>query len=68
MEWKTIETAPIDGAQFFGQNWRTGQRGILYRNKQWEWELIDGMTNTPMGIGFYPTHWMPLPNPPSKQE
>jgi hypothetical protein len=61
--WKPIETAPIDGTTVFATNWRLGQRGMVSFNGS-EWEMVDGLTNQPMGVGFYPTHWMPLPEPP----
>lgn len=63
-EWKLIETAPRDGTTVFAQNWQTAQRGMVHFNGQGEWEMVDGLTNMPMGIGFYPTHWMPLPKQP----
>lgn len=63
-DWQPIETAPKDGMTVFAQNSETGQRGMVYFNSQGEWEMVDGLTNMPMGVGFYPTHWMHLPEPP----
>lgn len=62
--WQPIEKAPKDGTSIYGQNWKTAQRGIVHMNIQGEWELVDGLTNLPMGKGFYPTHWQSLPEEP----
>lgn len=63
-EWRGIETAPKDGMTIFGCHDKLGQRGMVSFNGH-EWEMVDGITNTRMGIGFFPTHWMHLPDPPS---
>lgn len=63
-EWQPIETAPKDGTPILG----TDEDGEQYVIEWW-----------PKGArqdGFYecgdllraPTHWRPLPSPPSKQE
>jgi len=61
--WIPIADAPMDGVTIFGAHWQTGQRGMVHWNGN-EWEMTDGLTNRPMGIGFYPTHWFPLPDQP----
>jgi hypothetical protein len=61
--WRSIETAPRDGTTIFGCSWKMGQRGMVSFNGR-EWELVNGLTNFPMGVGFYPTHWVPLPPQP----
>lgn len=66
--WQPIETAPKDGTTIFGANVKLGQRGLVHMNNQGEWELVNGLTNYPMGIGFYPTHWMPEPKPPQSEK
>jgi hypothetical protein len=63
-DWQPIETAPKDGTTIFGANVRLAQRGLVHFNAQGEWEMVNGLTNMPMGVGFYPTHWMPEPEPP----
>jgi len=66
-QWRPIGEAPKDGTTVFGANWQTGQRGVVHRNAHREWELVDGLTNMPMGVGFYPTHFvllLPQPEPP----
>lgn len=62
--WQPIETAPRDGEVILACNSGKAQRGMVFFNSLGEWELINGLTNYPMGIGFYPTHWMPLPTAP----
>ena len=66
-EWQPIETAPRDGTTVFGESAKMGQRGMVHWNEG-EWEMVNGLTNTPMGIGFYPTHWMPLPDAPEQSK
>lgn len=63
-EWQLIETAPKDGTTIFGKNVKMGQRGLVHFNAQGEWEIVDGLTNYPAGVGFYPTHWIPEPTGP----
>jgi hypothetical protein len=62
--WQPISDAPRDGTTVFATNWKMGQRGMVSFNGH-EWEMVDGLTNLPMDIGFYPTHWMPLPPQPN---
>lgn len=65
MDWQAIETAPKDGAHILGWDGKemTTVRWVTFRDRGW-WELISS--------GFYaedsswePTHWQPLPSPPS---
>lgn len=60
--WQPIETAPKHYKPILACNPDKGYEAIVVHNGA-EWELLshDGF---PMGIGFYPTHWMPLPKPP----
>jgi hypothetical protein len=68
MEWLPIETAPMGesgdvGSYFIGMRLDTGGRqntATCYRNKHGAFEWWGG--------GLSPTHWMPLPTPPSEQE
>ncbi|MBY3073424.1 DUF551 domain-containing protein [Rhizobium laguerreae] len=61
-EWQDISTAPRNYKPIWACNPQKGHEGIVVHNGS-EWELLshDGF---PMGVGFYPTHWMPLPAPP----
>lgn len=61
--WQPIKTAPRDGTTIFGYAQKMGQRGMVHFNGS-EWEMVNGLTNLPMGIGFYPTHWVALPPEP----
>ena len=64
-DWQPIETAPKDGTTIFGTSAKMGHRGMVHFNSDGEWEFVDGLTNLPAGVGFLPTHWMPLPESPS---
>lgn len=68
MEWKPIETAPRDGTQILvcvtyslgSDEWETKMWVDFAKDPYiWPtyWERID--------IPFEPTHWMPLPSPPT---
>lgn len=70
-EWQPIETAPKDGSRIIG--WvgeivtldyvppcRIGSKGHIHIPEQWVQESDSGRC-TP----FMPTHWMPLPSPPT---
>lgn len=65
--WRPITTAPRDGVTIFACSKRMGQRGMVsFQNG--EWEMVNGLTNLPMGVGFYPSHWVPLPPAPEWEE
>lgn len=72
MKWRPIETAPKDIIkEYYGQ--RYGARILGVDGAGWIatclwWESADGYGSnflTDGGTGFLPTHWMPLPDPPS---
>lgn len=70
-QWQPIETAPKDGDTniligCFGKHWHGEQFIVFYDNDKpkYPWQ-------TPDGISYHqdaPTHWMPLPAPPGKEE
>jgi len=70
MEWQPIETAPKNGTRIwaffpfaqgtFAISWRKN----VYETKGPNWTLDDGESATLMYDP--PTHWMPLPPPPTK--
>lgn len=62
-EWEKIESAP-DDTVVLAINPQRKQTALAFRNDQREWEQVT-CDFTPMGIGFYPTHWMPIPTPPA---
>lgn len=66
-EWKPIETAPKDGTEILiGWMARDGRRrgGWICKIRRWRddagWRRD---RNHPYDL--YPTHWMPLPEPPA---
>ena len=68
MDWQPIETAPKDGTPFlaFAQTTPSGNVRapskhitVAYHTRWAGWVSIDGH------YGVRPTHWMPLPPPPS---
>lgn len=66
-DWKPIETAPKDGAWLllFGRHSRHAVNAMIVCRWCGDcWESSDD------GYGAYilPTHWMPLPPPPKKEE
>ena len=65
-EWQPIETAPID-RPILATSAIYGQWAIVEANEFAEWECLS-FELSPMGVGFYPTHWMPLPPPPASNE
>lgn len=65
-EWKLIETAPKHFKPILGCDPSKGYEAIVVHNGR-EWECLS-FDSYPMGIGFYPTHWMPLPEPPPPGE
>ena len=70
VEWQPIETAPKDGESILVFN-SYGISEVQWCNEQdydvpHDWWYIDGMKAGYFGLrGDEPTHWMPLPAPPS---
>ena len=60
-EWKPIATAPKDGTGFLGFVSSDWIEGFAYLDGSLCW-LSDG--DGPTREKDYPTHWMPLPEPP----
>jgi hypothetical protein len=61
-EWQPIETAPKDDECILATSSELGHMGIVVFDGR-EWECVD-FQGRRMGIGFYPTHWMFLPDTP----
>jgi hypothetical protein len=65
-DWKLIETAPTDGTYILGHDWdrAIGIYGhvetYIVKYEKYLGEFVDTSSNE----NRYPTHWMPLPNPP----
>jgi hypothetical protein len=62
MTWKTIDTAKRNGTIVVG---RCDRYCALVRFNGYEWEQVD-RSGEDMGIGFYPTHYFELPEPPKE--
>lgn len=62
--WQPIETAPKDGTKVLGYCDAYGNVVVMewfvYHGCRAVWETVDGESEVE------PTHWMPLPNPPTK--
>ena len=57
-EWKSISTAPTDGAEVLALDERADLNPIFVAHfHEWHWYDRNGRI-------FMPTHWMPLPPPP----
>lgn len=60
--WRPIESAP-SRVLMVGADHAQGYRAIGMVNANGEFEEAD-RHGKPNGVGFYPTHWMPLPDTP----
>lgn len=66
MDWQPIESAPKDGVVLVGGHWPVVENEWLSGQSWWN-------IGTCTDVGVYgswddrisPTHWMPLPEPPS---
>jgi hypothetical protein len=67
-EWKTIDTAPIDGSVFLAYYKLEGLSESWQRVRQVFWSAsIEDFVFSGRAVRSYsekPTHWMPLPEPP----
>jgi hypothetical protein len=69
-DWRKIETAPMDGTEILAVRGKL-QCVISYRS--WKpgdscWETRDRTWRSDHGYHMSPTHWQPLPEPPSPTE
>ena len=68
MDWQPIETAPRDGTMIYAINATTRSLFIgygylaRYQDGRFGFAMKSGAT---MPVDPQPTHWMPLPAPPS---
>jgi len=61
MNWQPIETAPPQHLLFFGCTRHD-------KNVVWSgWKAVNGTYYTDAGEISFPTHWMPLPEPPAQE-
>lgn len=61
-EWQDMPSAPKDGTRVWAYDADHGYEAKV-AFIQGEWECID-FDDYGMNVGFYPTHWMPLPAKP----
>jgi len=61
-QWRPIETAPKDGRGILGFVWPEWIEGFFWNGHEWSF-LSDG--DIPNNAEHQPTHWMPLPEPPT---
>jgi len=64
-KWQDIKTAPKNGYPIYAIDNKSHLNGkVCFVNGDWEQINVHGEC---MGIGFYPTHWMPLPQTSEKE-
>lgn len=70
MEWQPIETAPKDGSRILGYtpSWEPHIVCLYWKDFQQDDPEFEhgGFVDDFINETFYPTHWMPLPEPPEK--
>jgi len=64
MDWQPIETAPRDGTDILAYQQVAERDRILTMRFDRTAETF--VTNVHSFVAFEPTHWMPLPLPPSR--
>jgi hypothetical protein len=77
MDWQTIETAPMEQASFawqtmpllFTDGVMVKMGFVCGKKHDGSWEIDNALTSDDERygrdpLGFKPTHWMPLPEPP----
>lgn len=65
-EWQGIESAPDDGRSILGYD-EDGAHRMHFHAEHNEWQGDFSMPDENICV-FYPTHWMPLPEPPKEDE
>ncbi len=64
MKWQPIETAPQDGTHVLG--WAEGSFAVVnFAHDTWWLSEVGSFAEDG---SWYPTHWMPLPDPPAARE
>lgn len=67
MEWQPIDTAPKDGIKIIAFDKTMDEYFVAFfvstgLIKEWQ---CDGVRGTDIDFDIFPTHWMPLPQPPA---
>jgi len=71
-EWQSIETAPKDGTEIIlCYYWNADQSLKFIKSTHWSdndknWKTFSEFFISNIEQHFTVTHWMPLPNPPTK--
>lgn len=60
--WLPIASAPRDGTKILATDFDKNTALVVYEGVEWE---CVSHNDYRMGIGFYPTHWMPIPPNPN---
>lgn len=63
MIWQPIETAPVDGTYVLVADGQTVGEAKFHEGEGWWW--AGNHPTDSWGSAIYPTHWMPLPSPPT---
>lgn len=67
--WRPIDSAPKDGTPILCFTPDQSEFGFIDTSKiEILWWASDEWQNDCDDVFFQPTHWMPLPNPPTKLE
>jgi len=61
MNWMPIESAPRENVTILG--YEAGMWPITYHSESSQW-VLSGVSWVDGSFIVYPTHWMPLPEPP----
>lgn len=64
--WQTMDSAPKDGSEFVGYDAATGTQHVTHWD-QYGWYDPDSHYYSETEP-FQPTHWTPLPTPPSQED
>ena len=66
--WKSIKSAPRDGTIIYVVDIENDNQGRLsYNSGMGAWEEVNRQ-GEPQGIGFYPTHYFDIPEPPTTNQ
>ena len=65
MKWRPIESAPTDGRAVLVAEGAAAGEAKFHEGHGWWWAGND--PTDAWGRQVYPTHWMPLPEPPMQQ-
>ncbi len=66
--WQLIKNAPKDGTIIYGVDIENDNQGRLsYNSSMGAWEEVNRQ-GEPQAIGFFPTHYFEIPNPPANHQ